>query len=979
MRALRCTATALAVLALALAVAAAAGIIAHIVLAADPASLLTGGGLAAALSAPLAGSGPALAGLGAALAGAVVAAELNGRRRPAASALLGLASLALYALSYLLLGGDALVPAGSPESAAAAIAAAVVAMLSLSSIMSMFRGNYATGAEHGAERMATAREAASIADRRFFFNNFVYSALCAQSYTAWSRRLRDGQTARNRNDVTYGTSGMGKTHNCVLPDLMNAVGYDPDAFPPCMCGPRWAARNALEHLLPGALPASGLPRRLRSRAARIAAAHPEFGSGWDVVHTDPKGDNLRDIGHLYERAGYDIKLFDTVAFKGLCYNPLAYIDEHYTDVVPPESLRCRVAAGSLVADGSGARPQIDPSSRFEAALDPRLVPGDMWAASAGEAGVSVRASMSARQKVDRASAQLREEDYRALGITAEQWEAASDGELLLDAAGGILEVAPAGGRTFGVAEGSSAVAKLLRSQVYTRSRVSVELRIECPRAADEVADVAAELVLDRCLLAESADVRVERSGTVAGAEVSLDRLASERAVDVLARGMEPGSVLWVTVEADIESYRVPDGVQLTKVVECLAANMKTDVAEASHQDPFWEDCKRLALIAFAAAAFEWYGPEERNLVTCIDLLNMASPEGGDPRAMSPLAYLMHRWEHGQVWQAADAGRRGGPLGRHAPGGAGQAGWADSPDHSPHSRTSSMALHAFHAFTAGAPETVQSVIATCQTAFTAMISPDVKKMLSRDEMHLETLGDTGQRQALFIVTKDTDSPYDFLTALIVYQALDVMLDKAYKRYGGKLPRHVRFVLDEAMTIGKIPILTRAIAVVRSRNASISLYMQSKAQAEEVYGEKEAKIIVDNCTAQRFLGGQSADTLKEFSEAIGDETVYAHVTNRSFDGGIGPHSVSEHIQGNARKVRTAAQLRQMENTKLLVFVLGMRAVEDRKFPTSRHPYWPYVHTSWPRPLTSPAARVEGRFDYPEYLAKRDAARARAAADA
>ena len=247
------------------------------------------------------------------------------------------------------------------------------------------------------------------------------------------------------------------------------------------------------------------------------------------------------------------------------------------------------------------------------------------------------------------------------------------------------------------------------------------------------------------------------------------------------------------------------------------------------------------------------------------------------------------------------------------------------------------------------------------------------MLARDEMRLTEFGEAGRRQAMYIVTKDTDSPYDFLTALIVYQTIDLLLDKAYHNKG-KLDRHVRFSLDEFANIGKIPIMTRAMAVVRSRNMSISLYVQSRSQIEVVYGEKEAQTIINNCTTQMFLGGHDANTLKEFSETIGDETIYSRITNRSFNGGmaVGPQSISESIQATGRKVRSAAQLRQMENTKMLVFIQGARVIEDTKYPTSKHPYYPYVYTTHPRPEDCGIARCREPFDPVEYIARKQVER-------
>lgn len=959
----RAAIAALTATALSVALAAVVGALVSVAALAGLGNLIVGD--ADALAREVSRNGSALSAAGAALLLALVSTA--SARRRALSGALAVSSVALLASAWFNGGLAELVASSRPGILAGCAVAGLMLILGLASVSSAFRGNYDTGAEHGAERMATAREMSELLDGDFFFNNIPYSAHSGQSLHAWNKRLRAGQASRNRNDITIGTSGLGKTYHCVMPDLLNAAGAYPE---PLYSGGVRSLVNWLGRRGPRIAPASiAAPGRSR-RFAAAAAACPGFGDGYDVVHTDPKGDTLRDIGRFYEMCGIDIKLFDTVDFAGMGYNPLddAYIQPHETDVKEAALLASSLSIAAAPAGGGAAS---------RASLDVRPVEGAADTAPCcprvGDSGVYVWALMECRQKVSEND--LSDADLSALGIGRADWDAAGSAVTLdpSDQAACVRGGEEGGsGRRLRLSEDRPTVAKLLRAQAYTRTRAYFE--IACGNAdEDEVCDIEIALDLDRCLVADvpTATLSVECVGApaeeaLADATIDFGGLEEGGRVSVRLEGVQPGAVALFRIEADMATYKVPDGVQLAKAVECLVANLKSDTAAESKQDPFWEECKRLALISLTAAAYEWYDPADRHLPTCMELLNMALPDEGGPEQMSPLGYLMRRWETGEEWMG-EGSAAADPTSRLAAGSA--SGWAAAPGRVPHSRTTSLALNAYYGFTSGAPETVQSVIITCKTAFISLLSPEIRRMLMRDELALHTLGDPDRKQALFIVTKDTDSPFDFLTALLVYQAVDVLLDKAYKNGTGKLSRHVRFVLDEVMNVGKIPILIRALAVVRSRNISISMYMQSRAQAEAVYGEKEARILVDNCTCVRFLGGQDAAALKEFSETIGDETVYAQITNRSFSaGGIGPSSVSEHIAGNARKVRSAAQLRQMENTKMLAFVSGMRVIEDEKYPTSRHPYWPYVYSGHPRPWSAPAPRVAERFDFPEYHARR-----------
>lgn len=979
MKAVRVSATVLCALALSISVGEGAGIASNILRAAVGQGALTIDSIAGC--AARAASEHPLGAAAAAGAFAVALAAPLAKKRPAVSIAISAVSLAVLALSLVSGWQDGLVLGDTADTAAALAAAALVLLGMLSSVMSAFKGNFDTGAEHGAERMATVAEARALADtrRKRFYNNLVYSQNAGMVFTPLSRAHDAAQHAMNMNEMAIGTSGMGKTYHCVLPDILNSLG---DSVRPLPAGGSASIRNAVEHLRArlGWNPADPVllaaavknPRRAaRPKSKRKAS----LGQGWDVVHTDPKGDTLRDTGHLLAAAGVDIKMFNTIDFNGLCYNPLAdaYIKPHEQDVKDVRALESTVSVGSRSAGSEDDWGTAQAFPLRAGSYDPgigkppcALAAGRMKAQAQGVMDYRQRLTAADLEGYDLDDVLQPDPDNPAAGRVAYlEWET---GTVVSGEAPGT----EASGQSPDERKSDSEVMRLLRQTVYRRTRCFFSIAVANPdNPAGDAADVRVEVKLDPALSLDRATLAIESADEHAGVDADLSALDSDNVLVLVVRGLEYYGVANLSFEADIYSMRVPDGIQLAKTVECLVANLKHDEGAGGKNDAFWEDCKRLELMALISAAYEWYDdPADRTLNTVMRLLNMALPEEGGFEAMSPLGYLMKRWETGEEFCAAADGAAAAGL-RSGAGAQKGGEWKKDAGRVAHSRANSLALHCFYAAHSGAKETVQSVVITCQTAFVSLTAPEVKRMLSRDELHLETLGDAGQRQALFIVTKDTNSPYDFLTALLVYQAIDLCLDKAYAR-GGRLARHVRFVLDEAMTIGKIPILVRALAVVRSRNMSVSMYMQAASQMEALYGEKDADTIRENCSVVKYLGSNGNKTLEELQKIIGDETIYSLITNRSYQGGFGAGSVSESIQSNQRAVRSAAQLRQMERSKMIVNISGEKVIEDDKYLTSRHPYYAYVCTSFPRSITSPVARVTEKFDFARYVAEREARR-------
>lgn len=808
---------------------------------------------------------------------------------------------------------------GHPWVAAAAAAGAALPLAAglASASRGMRLANEDTGREHGDDRLATRSEMGGLMDRGCYYNNLFVSEHAGVALSPRNKRTKAALDGRNLNCVTLGISGLGKTYNLVKPDLMQAVG---EALPPMRYGPG----NIVRHLslkLGGCRPVDWKESAERWRAGKKPRAC--MAEGFDVVNTDPKGDNVRDMGHMFEAAGYEVKVVNTVDFsEGLKVNPLAAIKTREVDVKPAEALE---ASASMRLSFGGAE---------ESSVELDAVGGEI----------------SDRARADRdCSLSMRLETATTTGAGASR----SEVEWMESEMGASVD--SGGSRKAG--SGCSKVAEAVGGLEYrtTVSRIDVEAANLSPREGRA-----------------SVEIRLDEAMEL----VALDSVSAGEATYFPSQGPgEPGRVVWeipsiaprprgkgalpekLVLTCRTSSTRVPDGVALAKTVDCLVANLRgTDSAAAGSEDPFWEDAKRLMFMAVIAFLFERYDPRYRTLPEAMRLIDMALADSGNPADKSPLGALMDMWEYGRVYAPSPTATTG--RGR-ARGGS----WkpADTP---PHSRNGSIAVHCYRAFASGAPETVQSVVISCQAALVNLVTPEVKELLSEDELDIGSLGDPDRKQAVFIVTKDTDSPFDFLTALIVYQAIDLLQDKAYRVYGGKLPRHVRFVLDEVANLGRIPILIRALAVVRSRNISISMFLQSKAQLSRVYGEKEADIIFDNCSTIVYLGAQTKETREEISQLIGSETVQTRTFQRSFSASSVASSTSESIGSNERRVMSASQLGRMEKGYLIALMFGRRPIYDHKFKTSRHPYYAYIDPGGRPPLCHPALFSE-RFDYRDYL--------------
>ena len=267
---------------------------------------------------------------------------------------------------------------------------------------------------------------------------------------------------------------------------------------------------------------------------------------------------------------------------------------------------------------------------------------------------------------------------------------------------------------------------------------------------------------------------------------------------------------------------------ILKLVNVIIANTKGD-GEKSSED-FWVKAERLLYCALIG--YIWYEaePEEKNFLTLLELINASEAREDDEEFQSPVDILFAKLEK------------------------------EHPDH--------FAVKQYRKFKLAAGKTLKSILISCGARLAPFDIAELREIMSDDELELDTLGD--RKTALFLIMSDTDTTFNFVIAMLQSQLFNLLCDKADDVYGGRLPVHVRCLLDEFANIGQIPNFDKLIATIRSREISASIILQSQSQLKTIYKDA-ADTIVGNCDTTLFLGGKEKSTLKEISELLGKETI------------------------------------------------------------------------------------------------------------
>ena len=353
---------------------------------------------------------------------------------------------------------------------------------------------------------------------------------------------------------------------------------------------------------------------------------------------------------------------------------------------------------------------------------------------------------------------------------------------------------------------------------------------------------------------------------------------------------------------------------ILKLVNVIIANTKGD-GEKSSED-FWIKAERLLYCALIG--YIWYEaePEERNFITLLDLLNACEAREDDETYKSPVDILFD-----------DLAKK-------------------QPEH--------FAVKQYVKFKMAAGKTLKSILVSCGARLAPFDIKELRDIMTEDELELDTMGD--RKTALFLIMSDTDTTFNFVIAMLQSQLFNLLCDKADDFYNGRLPVHVRCLLDEFANIGQIPNFDKLIATIRSREISASIILQSQSQLKTIYKDA-ADTIVGNCDSTLFLGGKEKGTLKEISELLGKETIDS-LSQSENRGAQTSHGLS--YQKLGKELMTQDEIAVMDGGKCILQLRGVRPFFSDKFDITKHPRYQYLSD----------ADKKNVFDVERYMKRRPA---------
>jgi len=351
---------------------------------------------------------------------------------------------------------------------------------------------------------------------------------------------------------------------------------------------------------------------------------------------------------------------------------------------------------------------------------------------------------------------------------------------------------------------------------------------------------------------------------------------------------------------------------ILKLVTTLMTNTK---GEGSGGDPFWEKSERLLLTALIAYLHYEAPVEEQNFATLLEMLNTMQVLEDDEEYQNPVDLLFEE------------------LAKKKP--------------------NSFAGRQYKLYKLAAGKTAKSILISCGARLAPFDIQELRDLTMYDELQLDTLGD--KKTALFLIMSDTDSTFNFLISMVYTQLFNLLCDKADDVYGGKLPIHVRCLIDECANIGQIPNLEKLVATIRSREISACLVLQARSQLKAIYKDN-ADTIVGNMDSQIFLGGSEPTTLKDLSEMLGKETIDAF--NTSDTRGNSP-SYGTTFQKMGHELLSRDELAVLDGGKCILQLRGVRPFLSDKYDLTRHPN--YKLTSDYNPKNT--------FDIEKYLNRKE----------
>ena len=351
---------------------------------------------------------------------------------------------------------------------------------------------------------------------------------------------------------------------------------------------------------------------------------------------------------------------------------------------------------------------------------------------------------------------------------------------------------------------------------------------------------------------------------------------------------------------------------ILKLVTTLMTNTK---GEGSGGDPFWEKSERLLLTALIAYLHYEAPVEEQNFATLLEMLNTMQVLEDDEEYQNPVDLLFEE------------------LAKKKP--------------------NSFAGRQYKLYKLAAGKTAKSILISCGARLAPFDIQELRDLTMYDELQLDTLGD--KKTALFLIMSDTDSTFNFLISMVYTQLFNLLCDKADDVYGGKLPIHVRCLIDECANIGQIPNLEKLVATIRSREISACLVLQARSQLKAIYKDN-ADTIVGNMDSQIFLGGSEPTTLKDLSEMLGKETIDAF--NTSDTRGNSP-SYGTTFQKMGHELLSRDELAVLDGGKCILQLRGVRPFLSDKYDLTQHPNYKLTSDYDPK----------NTFDIEKYLNRKE----------
>ena len=351
---------------------------------------------------------------------------------------------------------------------------------------------------------------------------------------------------------------------------------------------------------------------------------------------------------------------------------------------------------------------------------------------------------------------------------------------------------------------------------------------------------------------------------------------------------------------------------ILKLVTTLMTNTK---GEGSGGDPFWEKSERLLLTALIAYLHYEAPVEEQNFATLLEMLNTMQVLEDDEEYQNPVDLLFE------------------DLGKKKP--------------------NSFAVRQYKFYKLAAGKTAKSILISCGARLAPFDIQELRDLTMYDELQLDTLGD--KKTVLFLIMSDTDSTFNFLISMVYTQLFNLLCDKADDVYGGKLPIHVRCLIDECANLGQIPNLEKLVATIRSREISACLVLQAKSQLKAIYKDN-ADTIIGNMDSQIFLGGSEPGTLKDLSEMLGKETIDAF--NTSDTRGNSP-SYGTNYSKLGHELLSRDEIAVLDGGKCILQLRGVRPFLSDKYDLTQHPN--YKLTSDYNPKNT--------FDIEKYLNRKE----------